>query len=359
MDIIEIARTVFRRWYVVVPVLMVTGVLVFAVASNAEPTYETSGSFLLADAALVGGSEQPGVTVTPQVVGEVVQGDAVRQRVREQGGTADYEVAVENAEGLMRITATGESEQAAVTTVQVVTEEIQRALAERQAEAGTPEQRRGTVEVLSSASTARLVVPDGAEDEAAGYVSTGALKVNLPDDTGGNPYAASLGGTTRVLEEVMQSPQVRQEITGERSADTYEVTMLPRDTAPILNLAVTSASAQGAMDTYDAVADRMATELRERQELAGARPASMLTLQPLSVPAGVTVAGGELRRPLIVIVGLGLVAAISLAVLVEGLATRARRERRRRGLTQPPLEPVSPDGPAGESQRVSQPVRGG
>lgn len=361
MDIIEIALTVFRRWYVVVPVLMLTGVLAYAVASNAEPEYQTAGSFLLADAALVGDRDQPPVSVTPQVIGEIVQGGAVRQQVRQQGGTADYEISVEGPDGLMRVTAAGDSEAAAVTTVQVVMEEIQRALSERQAEAGVPEQGRGSVEVLSSAASAeQQVVDEGEETEAVRFVSTGSLRMNLPSD-GGNRYAASLDGTARVLGEVMLSPHVRQEITGGDDSETYEVTMQPRDSAPIINVAVTSTSAQGAMETYDAVADRMATELRQRQEIAGAPPSSMLTLQPLAVPVGVAPAGGELRRPLLVIVGLGLIAAVSLAVLVEGLATRSSRDRRRRGTpaAPPPPERRPSDGAVSGSRKVSQPVHGG
>lgn len=364
MDVIEIARTVLRRWYVVLPVLLVTAGLAYTIFSTAESEYETTGSFLLTDASLAGASSGGGgpLSLSPQVIAEIAQGDEVRLAVVDAGGTADYEVVTGTEEGLLRIQAVGDAEQATVLTVHLVIEEIDRLIAERQEAAGVPEGRRGTVEVLASPSTARREVTENADgEEVSGYVAGGAVRMTGIGAQGANPYAASYTGTIRVLEEVMVSPQVQTEVAVAGGRGTYEVAMRQRDTAPIIYVTGRATSPQASMETFTVTLERLRTELRERQERAGAPAASMLTLEPLSVPTTPVLIGGELRRPLIVIVGLGLLAAVSLAVLVEGLATRSRRTRRTGGayMDQPKGPLVASNGPAAETPTISQPVRGG
>lgn len=359
MDVIEIVRTVFRRWYVMVPVLLVTAGLAYTVVATAESQYETTGSFLLTQASLVGGAQETGTTqvsVSPSVIAEVVQGDSVRELVVAEGGTADYDVSA-GEEGLVRVRATGDGEQATVLTAQIALEEIQRVLAERQDQGGIPEQRRVTAEVLASPSMAqRQVVDVDTEEEAVRYVARGTVRFVGPTDQGANPYAASLSGTIRVLEEVLQSPQVRREVQADGAAGVFEVGARPRDTAPIIYVVGRGTSPDMANQTFSTAVDRLRGELRQRQEIAGAVSASMLSLEPLSIPTGAALIGGELRRPLIVIVGLGLVAALSLAILVEGLASRSRRSRRDDGMFGQVDEPF-PSAPT-PSERPAQPVPG-
>lgn len=362
MDVIEIARTVLRRWYVMVPVLLVTAGLAYTIVSTAESEYETTGSFLMTDVAMAGqGAEGASVSLSPQIVAEIAQGDEVRQTVTEAGGAADYEVVAGSEAGLLRIQAVGSAEQSTALTVQLVIEQIDRLLAERQEAAGIPQGGRSSLEILSSPTTARQEVAETAEgEEVTGYVARGAVRMTGAGSQGTNPYAASYTGTIRVLEEIMASPQVRAEIVAAGGRPTYEVAMRQRDTAPIIYVVGRSTSPQASMETFSVVLDRLRTELRERQELAGAPASAMLVLEPLSVPTTPMLIGGELRRPLIVVVGLGLLAAVSLAVLVEGLATRSRRNRRGAVYGEPPKGPLMPsNGPPGDSTTVSQPVRGG
>jgi hypothetical protein len=361
MDVIEIVRTVFRRWYVMVPVLLLTAGLAYTVVATAESQYETTGSFLLTQASLVGGDQGGGgttqVSVSPAVIAEVVQGDEVRARVRDQGGSADYDIETGD-EGLLRVTAAGATEDATVRTAQLVVEQVAQVLAERQDAAEIPEQRRITSEVLSTAAFARQQVTGvGTEEESVRYVARGSVRLVGPGDQGANPYAASTGGTIRVLEEVLASPQVRRELRDAGAPGEYEVGARPRDTAPIVYVVGRATSPDGSMQAFSMAVDRLRAELRDRQEAAGAASATMLTFEPLSIPTGAALVGGELRRPLIVIVGLGLVAAVSLAILVEGLASRARsrRSRRAKGPFPPGGEPFA-DGDQRPEPVVPQPV---
>lgn len=350
MDVIEIARTALRRWYVVLAVLLLTGVAAVAVARTAEVHYEVSGSFLLSavSAPDAEGADRDVATLTPHVASELVQDSDVRARVGEQGGSDDYTVTVEG-DGLLRVQGAGASEEEAVTTAQLVMAEIRSEVTRHEDEAGAPENRRTEVEVLSSPTTARLVgggdVPaDGADVGDEAYVATGSLRFLTPPGAGSNPYAASLVGTVRVLEEVLQSPIARREIAAAGGDPGYELGMLPADAAPIVNVVTTSTSAEVAERTFGLVEDGLRDELETRQDEVGAPEASWLNLEPLSVPVGAVVVGGELQRSLIVIIGVGVVAAVSLAVVVEAGASRRRS---RHELDAPPTngKPISASGP--------------
>lgn len=331
MDVIEIMRATRRRWYVVIPVLLLAGGLAYMVAAKAQPEYQAVGSFLLTDASPAGNQ------LTPAILLEVTQGDqgdTVQQRVRERGGTADYELHTNTARGVVTITAEGESEQAAVDTVQLVLEEVQRELIRLEEDAGVLAGQAAAVEIVSPDSAEREVVDDGSEDSEARYVAGGSLHFT-PEEGVGNPFAESPAGTLRVLEEVIKSPHVQQDIMDGADLLAYDAYTVPRDPAPIINVSASSTRPQAAMDGFRVVADRLEQELEERQEQAGVPPSASLTLEPLSTPVAANLIGGQMRRPLIAIIGLGLIAALSLALLVEGVAARSRMPSGDRDETQP------------------------
>lgn len=320
MDILDIVRTLLRRWYVVVPVLVATAAFAFVVVRSVDAQYEAAGSFLLTNASMMGESGEGDISL--DVMLQMVQWGEVRRRVVEKGGTAKI-TTDDTVQEVIRVQAEGESEQEAVETVQLALEELRREVADRQAQAGVPADERGATEVLAAPTSAQERTGDGTEGST--YVALGLLHLSAPGEQFENPYAAAPASTVRILEEVITGPQVQEDLSGAHGPMSYQVTFVPRDAAPILNLTVQSPSPDRSLDAFEAVGERLDKELEARQGQAGVPERAMLTLQPLAEPDGATLLGSEARRPLITVLVVGVVTAVSLAVLVEGLASGSRR----------------------------------
>ena len=96
--------------------------------------------------------------------------------------------------------------------------------------------------------------------------------------------------------------------------------------APVVRVEVGAPEPYPATATVDAVFELLSTELTQRQETSGSPPESFLVLERLVTPETEELAPSR-ARPMIVVVGLGLAAAVALAVLVEGLRALVRRSR--------------------------------
>ncbi|MBO4205223.1 hypothetical protein [Micromonospora echinofusca] len=169
MDLLDLLRLMFRRWYVTVPVLLGALGAATGLGISIQPEYKTSAAVLLVPpttavpAPAPGASPQPGnpwLRVGENAMAQAVQISAsshdFRDRVRAAGGDPDYEVGLVTRSSILTIDVTAGNRAAAAATVAAVTRLISEEVAGRQAEYRPRSGEQITTEVLDPG---RNVVP--------------------------------------------------------------------------------------------------------------------------------------------------------------------------------------------------------
>jgi hypothetical protein len=148
VDFLESLKIVARQWRLVVPCLLLTVTSTIFVGSRVEPTYHTAGTMLLFFPKLLEDPETGetnsyisfgNLTVMANVLIDVLNQEAPRQRIAEGGAGATYELGLDptTPTPLITVTATG-GEADVVPTVKAVMDAINEELGRRQEEAGAP-----------------------------------------------------------------------------------------------------------------------------------------------------------------------------------------------------------------------------
>lgn len=174
------------------------------------------------------------------------------------------------------------------------------------------------------------------------------LVVPNPEDgdagTATNPYvdfSGSLSTTTQIVADVVNSTQVRQEVAAAGLSPDYEV--VPAERVPTLGISVEGSDADVVARTVPGLVEQAARTLNRLQEAARAPAAGRIavsTLVPADEPQEST---ARTTRGLVVVGMLTIVAAVSLALLVEYLSRSARSRSRDGGA---PLVSTGVDAPA-------------
>lgn len=334
LDLLTLLVVVLRRWPVVLPVLALTALVAVYLANTTPAEYQARASLLLTpyEQSLMadedGGSAMSAQELDTSSIIELLQSPATRSRLRSQGATGDYAIAVIGDGSILRVTATGEAEDKAVRTVEAVFEEIERVV--RTGQEGVSGALPVRVERLASPG----LVSQAQADEEGGKssaVASGSMLLVRPD-AGENPYRAS-GYSSRVLQEVIGGPTGRRRVREAGGTGTFLIEQLNRDTAPILYVEATDAEAESTDRTLDAVLDVLTDELAVRQSALGIPPTVQMVLEPLAMPGRATLVSNNLKRPILTVAGLGIVAAVSIALLVEAFVASAPRRRAPRSPT--------------------------
>ncbi|MEH1013935.1 hypothetical protein V6U90_12610 [Micromonospora sp. CPCC 206060] len=169
MDLLDLLRLMFRRWYVTVPVLLGALGAATGLGISIQPEYKTSAAVLLVPpttavpAPAPGASPQPGnpwLRVGENAMAQAVQISAsshdFRTRVEAAGGDPDYEVGLVTRSSILTIEVTAATRAEAAATVAAVTRLISDEVAGRQAEYRPRAGEQITTEVLDPG---RNVVP--------------------------------------------------------------------------------------------------------------------------------------------------------------------------------------------------------
>jgi hypothetical protein len=223
VDLQTLIRIIFRRWYVVIPVLALTGLVGQYMLSSTEPEYDASGSVLLLSPFQQGDPEDPAdpadvddpgnaylafnasLRTTATAMERIMSDSSSRRAIRELGHEGTYVVEVDQEGPILNITATAQRPDEAIQTVVGVFELIAAELDERQdAVNANPDQRIRT-QVLFTPSRAseqttartRTLVALGALGLAAAAsaaVLTESLVVGRRRRTRGRTGAAAVFG---------------------------------------------------------------------------------------------------------------------------------------------------------------------
>lgn len=337
MDVLTILQTIARRWLVVVPILIVTIFGAFVVGTGTEPEYEVDGAALLVSEGVAPSTTAESfAVVTGPVFAETLRTREVSNRMGEAGATVPYAVEVDPVTSIIRVEAASPDPAGNVRTVEAVLDNLDEELARLEEAAGVA---GGQVELLLQPS----------DQPGAGAPSAVGSAFLVPRGAGApNPYPPS-GYTTRVLGEIMLGTEAGQRVVALAGGSaTFTVTQQPRDPAPIMSISVLATDAGVAERTFDAVKATLDEVLEERQDLAGVDDQSRTRLDLLTTPGGAVETSGTLVKSVATVVGLGLVAAATAAILVESIFA-ARTDRRRKSSGNEHSSVRNGEGPQAES----------
>ena len=155
MDLFTTIRILLRRWYVVLPALLLTAGGAAFTMKAVSPSYEATGAVVLlgpatAGAPVVGEPTPPPVNpylefggaleTTGEILSRSLMSEATVERLAKQGATATYEVGTgsEGGSPIVNVIATGPDEADAKRTVSIVIAEVREELKRRQEAAGAP-----------------------------------------------------------------------------------------------------------------------------------------------------------------------------------------------------------------------------
>lgn len=198
MDFLTLGKILFRRWYVTLPMVLLTVVVAAAVVRSVEPEYEASGSFVLlgprehlppfnADPGTAPLPRNPYTEFTPSLTTAagtlelVLEDGQVRNRLRQLRLSDDIEVTADDEAPTLEVTVGARRAGVAVETIETIFSMMGDELRQRQDDAGAPENLQITVEALVLPETARELT--AARDRALvafsvlGVVSTVGLAV--------------------------------------------------------------------------------------------------------------------------------------------------------------------------------------
>lgn len=162
MDFVNIFRITLRRWYVVVPLLVVTVMLAQFAHSRATVWYEASGSVILMSPSMSEFTrtdepviENPYLTFSPSlrttgsVIGRILLDDTTKAAIAEEGLSPRYEMEMDGNAPVLAYTVTARDGGTALATADRIATLISEQLSVLQTEAQAPVEQQITAEVLT------------------------------------------------------------------------------------------------------------------------------------------------------------------------------------------------------------------
>lgn len=153
MYVWDLVRVLRRRWYVAIPGLLITIIAAGLTVQLYPPSFQATGSVLLISPSTTGGTGPDAnqrsnpylnfgapLGATADVVSAAVDSDRTVQRLRTQGATGTYQVALNptSSAPLMSVEATAGTSTEATATLNAVISEISSQLGDIQDAAGSP-----------------------------------------------------------------------------------------------------------------------------------------------------------------------------------------------------------------------------
>lgn len=161
MDLLTLVRIMLRRWYVVIPVALLSLLAAGATYASIEPTYQASGSVLLLNPQSqvdpASGKANPYVgnlTVAAKVVTVVLDSRESRLEFLRQGHRGVYTLGADPSSPIVVVTTIGDTAESARETTRTVMGAIDDVLTARQQDLGAPRSIFVTTQVVTPPSDA-------------------------------------------------------------------------------------------------------------------------------------------------------------------------------------------------------------
>jgi capsular polysaccharide biosynthesis protein len=177
MDLWTIIKIVVRRWYLSVPLLLLTGAVGYQAVSSAAPLYQTTATVLLVVNSQVpptaGGPVTPGasaklnpylsfngsLSITANAVAHVIADDAHRKVFADRGLQADYKLTPATEIPGVIVDVTGPDAVKVAETGRLAVNEMHDLLGTFQDEAGVPADQRIEMKILDAPTAAAQLQP--------------------------------------------------------------------------------------------------------------------------------------------------------------------------------------------------------
>lgn len=164
MDVVTVVRAALRRWYVLLPALILTSLVMYRLYATAEPLHTATGQVLLVSPNSVfehfdvSGSGEDGeepleitrqvnpylgfnssLMVTSKVVGGILDAPDTRREYQQDGLIADYAVEIDTQAPIVMLSVEGAPDAPVLKTLRRLVEDAEQSLLELQNEADAPD----------------------------------------------------------------------------------------------------------------------------------------------------------------------------------------------------------------------------
>ena len=338
MDLIELLKLLFRRWPVVVPIIVLTVLAGAYLTTNPTETYMASGSLTIAQVAEVesaGTGEVLDPLVVTQLLPDMYGSGGVRADLVAQGHSTDFQVTTTDESPVVHFAVTAPTADEAVNTTNYLLS-VSPTLLE-----GSFGAAAQSVEVRS---VARPAVADAQpNDDGTFSVAATALVTQRATSTGTNPFTPS-DATLDLLVELSNGPEFFQAVGAVDPSATFVVVFDRAREAPLLTTTATASTAGAVAAVYETGIAQLQATLTDLQDEHEAPPELRSELREVLPPAGPFVTSSSVVRAFAGVVVLGSGLAVGAAILADTVLAR-RRDRKRVGVE--PAEASITDTPAG------------
>lgn len=319
MDFITLIKIMLRRWWVVIPVLVVAGVVGSQFVNDPQVSYAGSGSALLIRSVPDNGETGNPFINSSQaggILASALDQQGFRASLRARGLDGDFEIELNQTQTVL--------------TVRIVDPDRATTLATGETLAAEIDELLTTVIGPEQAASVRVVaVSQPTDDDVVRVGNVNALSVAfaiLDRGEPANPFPPS-ASTVRTMLDLADRQTVASAVRDVTPNVSFDVTADARASAPIIGISVVSPERQSIPVAYDAVVSALQAELDQLQGSYGVTGDARTVVSPLTTPTSVVqTSSSEVR----VIAGIGLLAvavACALAVLVDTLLVRRRSRR--------------------------------
>lgn len=179
MDVWRITVAALRRWYVLVPLLALTALMMLAVGRGVQPEYDVTGTTMVVPGPSVPQVPNPygGPDDANNAVTIVLNSPEARAMIADQGLIPSYEVSPQSRSTIMNFEVRGLSQQAAVDTGFAVFQMAATELRDRQTAAGIRGDQQYSIDVLQTPSVSATVAEGKLRNMAVVGVLGGALSL--------------------------------------------------------------------------------------------------------------------------------------------------------------------------------------
>jgi hypothetical protein len=171
LDLWSTLRVLLKRWYLTIPMLALSAILVVAVVGTKPADYKANASLLLL--APSGGGNNPyaqfggSLSAAAEVLATSMNSSASRQDLQREGVTADWNLALEGGDApLLKVETTAPTSEAATRSATIILDTAKKRLATLQSDAGSPTSQLISLSIVDA--------PDGADAEYGATVKSGA-----------------------------------------------------------------------------------------------------------------------------------------------------------------------------------------
>lgn len=335
MDSLTVLKIAVRRWWITLPLLVLTAVAAWSIGVREEVRYHMEGSYALNAFLPTPDADDVPITLEPvlgaEVIIQLVQADSTKTDL---GVVPDdtYTIRSEqdDAGTVFIVAAEGGDPWVVVGIADRVLDRIGQQIDQLQEGADVPVERRLTTRRLAtplaadpqySALALEQAELSGEAPKPTSYIAIGStLLPTIPAVPEApirpNPFPPH-EETVRLLLERLTAPEIMSDLSP-RDTTVVEFSTLPGDRSRVFYTSVTADRSEWAQQAFDRAQDIASRELQQMQDRADVAGEGRTTVLTLAAPEQPEARQGDTRRAMLTTIALGLIAAMSIAVLVDG-----------------------------------------